>query len=185
MVKFIYQCFYGLPLSFVIQMMILGIIVWTILGRLVQEKLHKRLLWKVGNGVIVCGILVTIGGATLASRSNTTDVCLIPFHSFAEAQVQPEIYRSMLMNVFLFFPLGLTLPYALPDKWKHQIVIAILFAFGLSVAIEFLQYYFCLGRAETDDVICNTLGCIIGTLSFKLENFISKKLCALSSRQEK
>ena len=37
--------------------------------------------------------------------------------------------------------------------------------FLLSVAIESFQYYFCLGRAETDDVICNTLGCVLGVMA--------------------
>ena len=47
--------------------------------------------------------------------------------------------------------------------------ITIVFAFLLSFTVEFLQYYYHLGRAETDDVICNTLGAAIGTLSYTLE----------------
>ena len=74
-----------------------------------------------------------------------------------------------LMNVFLFFPLGLTFPHVLPEKWKHQVGASILFALLLSVVIEYCQYYFSLGRVETDDVICNTLGAAIGTLSYTLE----------------
>ena len=73
------------------------------------------------------------------------------------------------MNVFLFFPLGLTLPYALPERWRKKVFITIAFAFLLSFTVEFLQYYYQLGRAETDDVICNTLGVAIGTLSYTIE----------------
>lgn len=168
MVKFIYGRFYGMPLHRVVQTMIILVIVWMALGWLFQEKLQKRFLWKLCNGLIAVGMFVAILGVTLSSRSNTAEVCWIPFYSFKAAQIQPEIYRSMLMNVFLFFPLGLTIPYALPKKWKHNVLIAILFGLILSIAIEFLQYYFCLGRAETDDVICNTLGCAIGTIAFRL-----------------
>ena len=100
-----------------------------------------------------------------------TEVILIPFYSFVEAQKQPELYRSMLMNVFLFFPLGLTLPYALPEKWNRKGLLTIFLALVFSIGIELAQYQFHLGRAETDDVICNTLGCVIGTLSY----VISKK----------
>jgi glycopeptide antibiotics resistance protein len=77
----------------------------------------------------------------------------------------------MLMNVFLFFPLGLTLPYALPEKWNRKGLLTIFLAQVFSIGIELAQYHFHLGRAETDDVICNTLGCVIGTLSY----VISKK----------
>ena len=38
------------------------------------------------------------------------------FAALTAARVQPELYREMLMNVFLFFPLGLTLSNALPRK---------------------------------------------------------------------
>lgn len=31
--------------------------------------------------------------------------------------------------------------------------------------METLQYVFALGQAETDDVICNTLGCGLGVLA--------------------
>ena len=35
----------------------------------------------------------------------------------------------------------------------------------ISIGIEGLQYFFCFGRAETDDVICNTFGCALGVLA--------------------
>ena len=37
--------------------------------------------------------------------------------------------------------------------------------FLLSVVIESFQYCLCLERAETDDVICNTLGCMLGVMA--------------------
>ena len=94
---------------------------------------------------------------------------MIPFHSFVEARVQPEMYRSMLMNVFLFFPIGLSLPNILPDRCKNSALIAVVFAFLISSSVEFLQYRYQLGRVEIDDVICNTFGCMVGTLSYLLE----------------
>ena len=174
MVRVIFGRFYGMPLRQVIFNMFILIIIWTVLADLFKWKLNKKILWHRVNQLLTVEMSVLICIATLYSRENTMDVCWIPFYSFKMARQQPEIYRSMLMNVFLFFPLGLTLPYALPEKWKHQAVIAILFALGLSVAIEFLQYYLCLGRAEMDDVICNTLGCAIGTIAFLLPDILKK-----------
>lgn len=166
MVKFIYNHFYGMSLHHVVWIMGVMIIVWLGGAWIFQEKLQRHFWWKLINGFIVFGILGVIIAVTLSARNNTREVCLIPFYSLKAAQEQPELYRSMLMNVFLFFPLGLVLPYTLSDKWKHQVLVTILFALGLSVMIEFQQYYFCLGRAETDDVICNTVGALVGAIAF-------------------
>ena len=92
---------------------------------------------------------------------------------------QPEMYRSMLMNVLLFEPIGLTLPFALSYKFQKKAMITIGFGFLLSAVIEIIQYVFFLGRTEVDDVICNTLGCAIGTgayLIYKNREIINKCL---------
>ena len=108
-----------------------------------------------------------IGVATLYARAGSgTELILTPFQSFQEAKIQPERYRSMLMNVFLFFPLGLSLPFSLPEKWKLKSLSTILFAMALSICIELAQYHYQLGRAEMDDVICNTVGSVIGSMAY-------------------
>ena len=171
MTKIIYQLFYGLPLYRVIVYMMIIIIFWILLAYRIEEKFNKPFFWKLVNIVVAVSSFVIIGGVTLTNRVSTVEnFILIPFRSFIEARIQPELYRSMLMNVFLFFPLGLTLPYALPEKWNKKVLLSILFAMVLSIGIEFAQYHFHLGRAETDDVICNTLGCAIGTISYLLAN---------------
>ena len=166
----IYKIFYGLPLHKIIEMMILLVGVWWILAWFSKRTPLWVNIWKIANSLLFIGMMIVIFVLTIISRNEGTELILIPFYSFVEAQTQPELYRSMLMNVFLFFPLGLTLPYALPGKWKHQVLFTILFAFIFSVAIEWLQYHFSLGRAEVDDVLCNTLGCAIGTLSFRKDD---------------
>lgn len=75
----------------------------------------------------------------------------------------------MLMNVFLFVPIGLSLPFALSKK-KHPVIITMIAAFLFSVSIEAIQYYFALGLCEMDDVIMNTLGAMIGTLAYFLSS---------------
>ena len=167
MAHLVYKLFYGQQLSKIVFFMIFLVFAWVALERWFVSKLRKERLWKMGNAVCWLCMVFVILGVTVSSRSSgAAEVQWTPFSSFKEAKVQPEIYRSMLMNVFMFFPLGLSLPYALPRQWKHQALVAILFAVVFSVLIEFLQYYYGLGRAETDDVICNTLGCAIGTLAF-------------------
>lgn len=170
MTKIIYNLFYGRSLCDLTLLMISLIIIWSLLDRCFKYKLQKYIVWKRCNlFVFLCGVAGILIVTLMARNGSEGNIVLLPFNSFIEAQTQPEMYRSMFMNLFLFFPMGLALPYALPEKWKRNVLITILFALILSVAIEYLQYHYHLGRAETDDVICNTLGAAIGTLSYTLE----------------
>ena len=74
----------------------------------------------------------------------------------------------MYMNMLLFMPLGLSLSFALFDKVKRNVMISIAIGCLLSGGVELTQYFFHLGRCETDDVIMNTLGVAIGATSFVL-----------------
>lgn len=133
--------------------------------------------WQCGNLVLVLLITAAILYATLFSRAEgSTGLILAPFASLTAARIQPEIYREMLMNVFLFFPLGLTLSNALPRKWHRwgRIILTTLIGCALSAGIEYAQYRYALGLAETDDVICNTLGAFLGAASLLAAHAIEK-----------
>lgn len=166
MTKLIYGKIYGLPLHRVILYMAFFVLLWHLVTHVCQKRLIIKRIWKGINIAGFAGIVMVILTMTIFSRQESYGLVLIPFYSLIEAKTQPEMYRSMLMNVFLFFPLGLTLPYVLPEKYKKQVLFTILFGLLLSAGIEFAQYYFHLGRAEVDDVICNTLGCAIGTMGY-------------------
>ena len=70
----------------------------------------------------------------------------------------------MLMNVFLFVPLGLSLPFVLGRGWLPRFT-TIVVALAISAGIEYLQYRYALGRCEVDDVIMNTLGASVGCMA--------------------
>ncbi len=74
--------------------------------------------------------------------------------------------EALWLNAFFFLPLGLSLPYILLEKIKHKVLVTIIIAFTFSTMIEAIQYIFALGLCETDDVIMNTLGAAIGTVSY-------------------
>ncbi len=97
-----------------------------------------------------------------------------PFASLAAAKEQPELYRSMLMNVFLYFPLGLTLSNALPQTWNlwGRVAFTTALCCVLSALIEYAQYRYALGVAETDDVLCNTMGAFLGACSLLIVHAI-------------
>ena len=133
--------------------------------------------WRWGNLVLVLLITAAILYATLFSRAEgSTGLILTPFTALTAALQQPELYREMLMNVFLFFPLGLTLSNALPRKWHRwlRIILTTLVGCALSAGIEYAQYRYALGLAETDDVICNTMGAFLGAASLLAAHAIEK-----------
>ena len=80
---------------------------------------------------------------------------LTPLWSYAQFS---DHYSQIIMNIFLFIPLGFLIPFASKKTFLHTLI----FSCCLSIIIEALQYILALGLCETDDVIHNTLGCIIG-----------------------
>lgn len=148
------------------------LLLWSMLCQRVGER--RRVLL---NTALACAAVFIILYATILTRSaGVPEVILTPFATFTAAQQQPELYREMLMNVFLFFPLGLTLSNALPQKWHRwgRIILTTLIGCILSAGIEYAQYRCALGLAETDDVICNTLGAFIGSTSLLIAHAIEK-----------
>ena len=132
-----------------------------------RERVSGR-IWRRMNAVLFGAAAALILYATVLSRApGEYEVILTPFAALAAARQQPELYREMLMNVFLFFPLGLTLSNALPRRWgrRRRIALTVLVGCLLSAGIEYAQYRYALGMAEADDVICNTLGAFVGAAS--------------------
>lgn len=163
---------YALPLHMVIILMLALLIVWAMLS------LHKNQKKRTIINLVLCSITaLTILYATILTRTpGDYKPILTPFATFTAALQQPELYRAMLMNVFLFFPLGLTLSNALPQKWHRwgRIILTTLVGCALSAGIEYAQYRYALGMAEVDDVICNTLGAFIGSTSLLIAHAIEK-----------
>ena len=162
----VFWMIYIQPLHRIIIFMAFMVIFWGIFGK----KGKNKQWWCIINAVVfVCAVLIILY-MTIYSRSEAAkEAILIPFHSFIQAKEQPELYRSMLMNIFLFVPIGLSLPFVLSKK-KHSIIMTMITAFLFSASIEAIQYYFALGLCEVDDVIMNTLGAMIGALAYFLSS---------------
>ena len=129
------------------------------------------------NFVWFCAAVIAILCATILNRTpGNYELILTPFATFTAALQQPVLYRAMRVTVFLFFPLGLTLSNALPRKWHRwlRIILTTLVGCALSAGIEYAQYRCALGLAETDDVICNTLGAFLGATSLLAAHAIEK-----------
>lgn len=97
-----------------------------------------------------------------------------PFWSYSKQ----ELWNENIMNVAVFVPIGVLLFFILKTQMSQAKVFLMVFfvGLGLSVLIETLQLIFMKGFSEIDDVIHNTLGCLLG-YSFCL---IIKKVCRYS-----
>ena len=69
-----------------------------------------------------------------------------------------HLLPDAVLNVLVFIPVGLSL--CLSFKKRRWLVPLI--GFGLSFSIELLQLLFLKGCTDVDDVIHNTLGCLVG-----------------------
>lgn len=88
-------------------------------------------------------------------------------------------YRSRWINKRCFvkystvFPFGFLLQ--MINKNNKINLLQIFIPFTTSISIEILQYIFSVGVTDITDVICNTLGAILGAISYLVFNIIFKK----------
>ncbi len=94
------------------------------------------------------------------------------FHPFWSYD-RPDLLIENIMNVIVFIPVGMILGSLLRVKvsWSKygswfkvngSWLIVLLIGCGISVTIEALQFLLKRGFSELDDVMHNTLGCILG-----------------------
>ncbi len=160
--------FYIQPFFMVAAEMILMYVIWTFVMLILKSR-QRRMIAGAFFFTLSLGVILWF---TVVGRSSNAGVSLVPFISFQRAKQNDEFYRSMIMNVLLFVPFGLSLPHALPGKIKHKVLVTVLAGFLVSAGIEACQYFFSLGLCETDDVIMNTLGAFIGSTSYLLGNAV-------------
>lgn len=159
---------YVMPLGRVIAMMLAAVVIWILMKRISQKNNKIETGWRWANKILcVCACLLivrmTLWGRTPGQRT----LVLMPFHTLTTISYNDEAIRTMIMNMALFLPLGLTLPYVFGNRKdiRRKWICCLLIGCGISIAVELVQYCFALGQAETDDVICNTLGCGLGVLA--------------------
>lgn len=171
---------YRSPLRSIRVWILCFVITWTLLSIVCSLFRSLRKPWMILNCILFAVCVIVILRITLFRHSSGRRIIYpLPFYAFYLAQRQPELYRSMLMNVFLFVPFGLTIPYVseLPADERQMnrnrlsgrlriMLCSVLAAAAFSFCIEFLQAVFALGTAETDDIIMNSVGAAIGTCPY-------------------
>ena len=171
--------FYKLPLWLVIFGTIFVIVFSSVLKSFFYQFASKRIIYNIVSFVGLIASFVLIVHATLISRSsNIYETQLMPFQSLILAKTQPEMYRTMLMNVVLFVPIGIAMSF-INSKFvtcKTHFIIVLFISMVLSSLIELFQFLYNIGLCQTDDTICNVLGALLGSLTFPLSQYFSKTI---------
>lgn len=100
------------------------------------------------------------------------------FQSYLDAFAgEKELLRSNFMNAVLFCPAGFLTAELLPERWKNgtKLVLILLVFTLVSGAIEWAQLRYGLGLSQTDDVIHNSLGALLGAWASGAVRRLSEK----------
>lgn len=103
------------------------------------------------------------------SKEHFTMINLIPFKTifeFLDRMNNSNINTNIVVlnlsaNLLMFIPMGMALPVLFSNNfnklWKTTLFVA-----SLVLVIEIIQFVTFCGSADIDDLILNTLGCVIG-----------------------
>ena len=113
-------------------------------------------------------------GITLFFREERLEraVNLIPLNSYyhyAKNTYPMEVAAINILNVVMFFPLGLLLGLGFRKMTWRKVFLLCLVG---SVLIEILQLIFMRGLCEVDDIIHNVVGCMMGYFTVRLLDYI-------------
>ena len=106
---------------------------------------------------VICWFCSTV---IFRTSGDTRQYDFHPFWSYKAIQEgREDLLAENIMNVVVFIPVGLLLGIAFKQVtwWK-----VLLIGCSISVTIESLQFFLMRGFSEVDDVMHNTLGCLIG-----------------------
>ena len=113
--------------------------------------------------VLIAFLLIVLGSTVFGRIPRLRRYELLPLWSYgAIIRGNPVILQEVLLNCVLLFPVGILLPliFSRPLKWYQ----GLLFGAIVSGCIELLQLITCRGLFEFDDIIHNSLGCMVGCI---------------------
>lgn len=85
---------------------------------------------------------------------------LIPFNKLFWCEDTKMVLMNLFGNILMFIPTGIILP--IIYKWVDRLYKALLIGALISLTIELMQLPFYVRMTDTNDLILNTLGVLIG-----------------------
>lgn len=136
-------------------------IMFTVFGRQMNKVLKR---YKPANilffadGIFLYYLLyVTLFSRSIGSRQ---EIALLPFSG---VEIVGGDYHYVAENVLLFIPFGILLCMTLCAYGrKCSMRTILLVSFLTSLSVELMQFVFSCGKSETDDILTNVLGAVIG-----------------------
>ena len=106
--------------------------------------------------------MIIVATIILRTPSEEPSVVLTPFVSFKEALTNDFWDFEIKANILMFIPFGFLLSMVINRLNGIPILVGFLF----SVTIEVVQYFTHRGVCETDDLITNCMGILVGFIIF-------------------
>ncbi len=152
----------------------LALLLLCVLVVIVHGGISKR--WRILSKVLFFEYLFLIYCSTVIyrTRQENCSLKLVPLKGLFEEGYLSD--SESQLNVLMFVPLGFLLGLACNGvRWWKTLIIFI----SISLSIEVLQYITQRGFYETDDVIRNTAGCMIGYGIYRFISYLKKKFVCL------
>lgn len=161
----LYLAIYCRPLSEILTAMFCLCILWTVLRFAFMLRPGSARVWMWINRVLcVCSVagvlLVTVLSRDSAGGGVSFDLFRLP----TEPGPRDEYPRMLLMNAFLFVPLGMSLGSSWPRTMPvfRCILYTALGGLAVTLTCELLQLITGLGTPEADDLVMNLAGVLLG-----------------------
>lgn len=99
---------------------------------------------------------------------------LIPFVNVLDYDSKRDLLLNLIGNTAMFIPTGIMTP--LVYKNLNSFKKTVLTGFSISLAIEIIQLPFAVRASDVDDLILNTLGCVLGYGILTLVRMIRQRI---------
>ena len=118
---------------------------------------------------ILTGYVFFIFCSTILFRDNVIETHYILRPLWSYGVLYSKLLAEIILNVLMFIPIGFLTSARLRKRGLLKIAGI---GCGISLTIEILQFVYRRGVFNIDDIIHNTLGCVIGYGVFRLCNTI-------------
>ena len=169
--KYIVGLYYDVPIEIYLVLIFAFAIGLFLVLKFSNDKKHFRLVPK----LLLIEYLALLLCSTVLFRTESKDVrySVEPLWSYESIQYgHLELIAENVMNVVVFIPMGFLLGCSFRKMrlWKVFVI-----GICMSTTIEALQFYYKRGFSEVDDVIHNTIGCLLGYCAFCMLTWLVRK----------